>query len=53
MTNYLQMTEKELNINTVMDRLIKKEIKLKEASNLINKSMRQTKRIKKRYKLEG
>jgi len=52
MTNYLQMTQKELNINTVMDRLIKKEIRIKEASKLICKSYKQTWRIKKRYILE-
>lgn len=52
MTNYLKMSLKELNINRVMDRLIMKEIKLKEASKLINKSERQTIRIKKKYIIE-
>ena len=32
MPNYLQMTQKELHINTVMDKLIKKELWIKEAS---------------------
>ena len=49
MTKYLQMTQKELNINTVMDRLIKKELWIKEASKMINKSKRQVIRIKNRY----
>jgi hypothetical protein len=52
MTNYIKMSLKELNINTVMDRLIRKEIKLKEASKLINKSERQTIRIRKKYIIE-
>ena len=49
MTNYLQMTQKELNINTIMDRLIKKEMWIKEASKLIYKSEKQTQRIKQKY----
>jgi hypothetical protein len=50
MTNYLQMTKQELHINTVMDRLIKKELTIPEASKLISKCERQTKRIKKKYR---
>ncbi len=49
MTNYLTMTLKELNINTVMGKVIKHKLDIKEASDLIGKSERQTKRIKKRY----
>lgn len=49
MTNYLQMTQKELDINTVMDKLIKKKIWIKEASKMINKCIKQTRRIKNRY----
>lgn len=49
MTNYLKMTKQELKINTVMDRLVKKEILLKEARIMINKSSRQTIRIKEKY----
>ena len=49
MTNYLKMTQKELNINNIMDRLIKKEILVKEACIMINKSNRQTIRIKNKY----
>jgi len=53
MTNKIyNMTIKELNIHTVMERLIKKELWIKEASKMINKSERQTKRLKKKYKLE-
>jgi hypothetical protein len=52
MTNYLQMTQKELDINTVMDKLIKKEMWIKEASSRINKSIKQTRRIRDKYKLE-
>ena len=44
------MTHKELNIHTVMERLLKKEFTIKVASLLIHKSERQTKRIKKKYK---
>lgn len=50
--NYLTMTQKELNINTVMDKLIKNELTILEASELINKTERHTKRLKKKYKLE-
>jgi hypothetical protein len=35
MTNYLKMTLKELDINTIMDKLVKKECNIKEASNRI------------------
>ncbi|NOQ50451.1 MAG: ISNCY family transposase [Mycoplasmataceae bacterium] len=46
------MTKKELHINTVMDRLIREDILVKEASKMINKSKRQTIRIKNKYILE-
>jgi len=50
MTNkYFTMTEKELNIKSVLDRLIKKEITNKEASKLLNKTIRQIFRIKSNY----
>lgn len=52
MTNYLKMTQKELDINTVMDKLIKKDLSIPEASKRIHKSERQTKRIKKKYMKE-
>ncbi len=49
MTNYIQMKLKELDINTIMDKLVKKECSVKEAATKICKSERQVKRIKKRY----
>lgn len=52
MNNYIKMTQKELQINTVMDKLITKGITIKEASKLITKSERQVIRIKKKYILE-
>jgi hypothetical protein len=52
MTNYLKMTHKELNINTVMDKLMKKELTIPEAAKIINKTERHIKRLKKKYKLE-
>lgn len=48
MTNKIyNMTEKELNIKTIMDRLLKRKFTEKEASKLIRKSLRQIQRIKK------
>lgn len=52
MTNYLQMTQKELDINTVMDQLLKEELTIPEAAKRINKTERHTKRLKKRYKID-
>jgi hypothetical protein len=52
MTNYLKMTQKELDINTVMDKLIKNELTIPEAAKRINKTERHTKRLKKKYKKE-
>jgi len=46
--NYLTMTQKELNINTVMDKLIKKELTISEAAKIINKTERHIKRLKKK-----
>ena len=45
MTNYLQMTQKELDINTVMDKLIKTELTIAEAAKRINKTERHVKRF--------
>lgn len=53
MNNYLQMTQKELDINTVMDQLIKKQMWIKEASKRINKCIKQTRRIRDKYRKEG
>ena len=49
MTNYLQMTTRDLQVKGVMDKLVNKELWLKEAVGLINRSIRQTIRIKNRY----
>jgi len=50
MTNkYFKMTEKELNIKSALDRLIKKEITNKEAWKLLEKNIRQIFRIKSNY----
>jgi hypothetical protein len=43
------MTNEELNITNVMDRLKRKELDIKEASKLIDMSERHTKRLKKKY----
>jgi transposase len=53
MNNYLQMTQKELDINTVIDQLIKKQMWIKEASKRINKCIKQTRRIRDKYRKEG
>jgi len=50
MTNYLCMTQKELNLKSLMDKLIWWLILEREAASLGNKSLRQIQRIKKRYK---
>lgn len=53
MTNKIyNMTEKELNIKTVIDRLINWELTEVQASKLIRKSLRQIQRIKRKYKIE-
>jgi len=52
MTNYLKMTQKELNTNTVMDKVIRKELTISEAAKIINKTERHVKRLKKKYKQE-
>lgn len=50
MTNKLyKMTDKEINIHTVMEKLKKKEIGIKEWAEQIRKSERHTKRLKKQY----
>lgn len=53
MTNLkYNMTLKEINIKQVMDKLLSREITEQEASKIICKSLRQTQRIKKKYKEE-
>jgi hypothetical protein len=43
------MTEKDLDIKSIMDKLLNKEMTVKEASRCLSKSIRQTIRIKNRY----
>ena len=49
MTKYIPMTKKDLQIKSIMDKVLNKEILLKEAKELIWKSQRQTIRIKNNY----
>ena len=49
MTNYVKMSLKELEIKSVMDKLVNKELSIKESATSIGKSERQVKRIKKKY----
>jgi len=46
------MTQKELDINTVMEKLINNELTISEAAKRVLKSERQIKRLKKKYKVE-
>lgn len=50
MTEIISMSQKELERIPVLDRLLNKEIKLKEAAKILNISIRQAGRLKKRYK---
>ena len=43
------MTQKELAIKSVMDKLVAQELLEREAASLMGKSLRQTQRIKERY----
>lgn len=53
MTNLkYNMTLKEINMKEVMDKLLRREITEEEASKMIIKSLRQTQRIKKKYREE-
>lgn len=52
MTNYLQMTNKDLDIKYIMDKLLNREITNIKAKELLWKSERQIIRIKNKYKLE-
>src|SRR3989338_599313 len=53
MKGYLTMSAKETERITVMDNLIAKRIKQKHAARQLNISIRQVRRLKKRYKKEG
>ncbi|MGZ8887581.1 MAG: hypothetical protein ACXW1A_04885 [Nitrososphaeraceae archaeon] len=53
MTNLkYNMTLKEINIKEIMDKLLIRKLTEVEASKIICKSLRQTQRIKKKYKEE-
>ncbi len=52
MTNYLQMTNKDLDTKSIIDKVLNKEITWIKAWQLLWKSDRQIRRIKKKYKLE-
>lgn len=47
------MTQKELNIKSIMDKLIAGELLEREAAECAHKSLRQIQRIKKRYLMDG
>lgn len=47
------MSVKEINRLSIMKQLIKKEIKQKKAAKILSLSVRQVKRLKKRYQQEG
>ena len=46
------MTAQEISIKEVMNKLLNRELTEKEASKIIRKSLRQTQRIKRKYKIE-
>lgn len=50
MTNIISMSQKEIERIPVLDRLLNKEIKRKEAATLLGISVRQVGRVKKKYK---
>ena len=49
MTSYFFMSKKELNIKSIMDKLLEGEILEREAAGMLGKSLRQTQRIKANY----
>jgi hypothetical protein len=53
MTQYLTMSQKELNLKSIMDRLIAGSLLEREASELAHISVRQIRRIKQRYLRDG
>lgn len=52
MTNYLQMTNKDLDTKSIIDKVLNREITNIKAWKILWKTKRQIIRIKKRYKLE-
>lgn len=53
MKGVILLTKRDRARIKIMDAVIKKYIKLKEASNILNISYRQAKRLKRQYKTEG
>lgn len=53
MKGHFAMSAKEINRIPIMEKLIKKEIKQKKAAQILGLSIRQIKRLKKRYKRDG
>jgi len=53
MKGYFTMNDKEVNRMPIMEKLLKKEIKQKQAAQILGLSLRQIKRLKKRYKKQG
>ncbi len=53
MKGLFTMSNKEVNRIPIMEKLIKKEIKQRQAAKILGVSVRQVRRLKKRYKREG
>ena len=53
MKEFLTMSNKEVNRMPIMEKLVKKEIKQRKAARILGLSVRQVRRLKKRYKREG
>jgi len=53
MKGYLTMSDKEVNRISIMEKVLKKELKQKKAAQILDLSLRQVKRLKKRYKRQG
>ena len=53
MKGYFTMSVKEINRVSIMKKLIKKELKQKQAAAIMGLSVRQVRRLKKRYQQEG
>jgi len=53
MKKHFTMNDKEINRTPIMEKLIKKAIKQKRAAQILGLSVRQIKRLKKKYKLQG
>lgn len=53
MKGYFTMSDKEVNRMPIMEKLLKKEIKQKQAAQILGLSLRQIKRLKKKYKKHG